>query len=221
VNNSGALSAQAKSGISCDVVRVRACRFGSVPECFNGMARCLILLLGITVIVGCGRFEGTFRFLRSEPDAADVPGIFVLDENSHADRRVRLKGYNDTSVQVVLDPDGTFKISRMPDCWLTSDNESKGGYDSCRGTWKVEKTYSVYAVTLSCEQWSPDSTYSRDKKSAAFRYAGALILTKGENGYGLALPLAAGDDGYLYFRRVTSRTERQKAPAKSRGTSMI
>jgi hypothetical protein len=159
----------------------------------------LIFIAGL--LVGCGRFEGTFSFLREAPAMKDVPGTFVLDQSSYSHSMLRSMGYTDLSVRVILKEDGTFSISKMPDCWLTDFADSKGGYDGCSGTWSVYKKYSVYTISLNVDRWTDGSTYIREKKNSGFDYIGAFILTKEKEGYGLALPLAAGDNGHVYFRR--------------------
>lgn len=167
----------------------------------------LVLLIGMSA--ACGRFEGTFRFLRSEPKNELVPGAFVLDRNSYSEAMLRSMRYGDLSARVVLKHDGTFSISRMPDCWLTAWSDPKGGYDGCSGSWSLSKRDSVYAVSLRVEQWSEDSAYARENGNRLILYTGAFILTKEKDGYGLALALAAGDRGFIYFRR---ENEANKAP---------
>jgi hypothetical protein len=163
--------------------------------------RLSFLLLCVAVLTACGRFEGTFRFLREEPKKEAIPGIFTLDRSSYSDGMLRSMGYTDLSVRVALNQDGTFSISRMPDCWLTDWSDSKGGYDSCSGTWSLYKSYSVYTVSLNMDRWAGDSTFIRKKKDPRFGFTAAFTLTKEKEGYGLALALAAGDKGYVYFRR--------------------
>lgn len=153
------------------------------------------------LLLGCGRFEGTLSFLREEPVKGNVPGTFVLDSGSYSDSMLRSMGYSDLSVRIILKNDGTFSISRMPDCWLADFADSKGGYDGCSGTWSVYKSYSVYTISLSIDQWVEGSSYLRRKKNSRLAYTAAFTLTKEKKGYGLALPLAAGDKGFVYFRR--------------------
>ncbi|RXK55099.1 hypothetical protein ESB00_04155 [Oleiharenicola lentus] len=159
----------------------------------------LTILAGL--LAACGRFEGTFSFLRDEPVKADVPGTFILDQSSQSGAMLRSMGYTDLSARITLKEDGTFSISQMPDCWLTDFADSKGGYDGCSGTWSIYKSYSVYTISLSVDRWVEGSTYVRDKKNSGFAYTAAFTLTKEKEGYGLALPLAAGDKGHVYFRR--------------------
>jgi len=160
-----------------------------------------LLALFVGMLVACSRFEGTFHFLREEPKKESVPGVFVLNRDSYSDDMLRSMGYDDLSVRIVLKEDGTFSISQMPDCWLSDRGDSEGGYDSCRGTWSLYKSDSVYTVSLSMDRWSDRSTFIQEKKNSRFCYSGAFTLTKEKVGYGLALALAAGDNGYIYFRR--------------------
>lgn len=158
---------------------------------------CLVALL----LTSCGRFEGASHFLREPPKEEAIPGRYVLDRGAHSEGMLKSMGYSDMSVAIVLKKDRTFEIVRMPDCWLTDFSDSKGDYDSCKGTWSVYKSYSVYTISLSIDSWSADSTYTKEKKGGGFGYTGAFTLTKEEDDYGLALALAAGDKGHLYFKR--------------------
>ncbi|HEY5892111.1 MAG TPA: hypothetical protein VIT91_02665 [Chthoniobacterales bacterium] len=135
-----------------------------------------ILLAGM--LTGCGRFEGAFRFLREPPTKDAVPGVFVLDRSSYSDSMLRAMGYADLSVRVDLNADGTFGIARMPDCWLTDLGDPKGGYDSCCGTWSIDQSQAVYAVSLSIDWWSDDSTYSKERQSSGLSYTAVFTLTK-------------------------------------------
>ena len=163
--------------------------------------RLALLAIFAGLLAACGRFEGTFSFLREVPVKADVPGTFVLDQTSQSGAMLRSMGYTDLSARITLKEDGTFSISKMPDCWLTDFADSKGGYDGCSGTWSIYKSYSVYTISLSVDRWVEGSTYVRDKKNSGFAYTAAFTLTKEKVGYGLALALAAGDKGHVYFRR--------------------
>jgi hypothetical protein len=170
----------------------------------------LLICLVALFLTSCGRFEGAFHFLRESPKEEAIPGSYVLDRGAYSEGMLKSMGYSDLSVAVVLKKDRTFEIVRMPDCWLTDFSDSKGGYDSCKGTWSVYKNHSVYSVSLSIDSWSADSTYTKEKKRGGFAYTGAFTLTKEEDRYGLALALAAGDKGHLYFKRqkrgLTSHT---------------
>jgi hypothetical protein len=168
-----------------------------------GVKRAVALLGGLVALVltSCGRFEGAVHFLRDPPKEEQIPGRYVLDRGAYSGGMLKSMGYSDLSAVIVLKQDRTFEIVRMPDCWLTEFSESKGGYDSCKGTWTVYKSHSVYTLSLGVDRWSADSTYLKERKGAAFDYTGALTLTKEEAGYGLALALAAGDKGHLYLKR--------------------
>ncbi len=91
----------------------------------------------------------------------------------------------------------------MPDCWLTEHAEPKRGYDSCRGTWSLYKNNSVYSISLSIDTWLEGSTFTKERKApiGGFGNNGAFSLTKEKKDYGLALPIAAGDNGFVYFVR--------------------
>lgn len=78
---------------------------------------------------------------------------------------------------------------------------SEGGYDSCSGTWSVGASDAVYAISLGIDHWTPDSTFVKEKKGGRYGYTDAFVLTKEGDGIGLALALAAGDRGYIYFCR--------------------
>jgi len=164
-------------------------------------SRFLLFSLCLMMLTACGRFEGTFHFLRKEPDAKSIPGVYIIDRDSYSYEMLRSRGYIDLSARVILNENGSFSISQMPDCWLTDFANPKGGYDSCSGTWSLYKKQSVYTVSLDMDHWSDDSTYVRNKNNPRFGYTGAFILTKEKEGYGLALALAAGDEGFIYFRR--------------------
>jgi len=157
------------------------------------------VILLVFVLCGCGRFEGTFHFLHDEPNANLIPNVYVLDKGSYSYGMLRQMGYENLSVSLELLDDGRFRLSNMPDCWLTDWSESHDGYDSCEGSWTVRESDAVYSLSINIESWSPESTYYQENENKRVRYSGAFILTKEKNAYGLAFGLGAGDDGWIYF----------------------
>ena len=141
-------------------------------------------------------------FVHDEPKAEDLYGRYILTEVTM--ERLKGMGYESTNSYVDLKSDGSFVLHTIPDCWLDRWGKSHGGFDSGRGKWKIKKSYSVYNVYFSVEEFTKESTvYTNEGTTGGFGCP--MTITKRNGNYGLAADLMAGDSGYLYFSKGSNR----------------
>jgi hypothetical protein len=167
---------------------------------------CAVLLMGFVDVW----YKGEFPFLRTPPIERDLPGLYVLDKGTA--HMLSQKGYTNLSAKILLKNDKTFEISEMPHLWLYG-SDYRAGYDSCVGTWRIEKPRtgtSVYSVTAWISNYSTNSAFLKDTGKGfgglGFVHLGIADKTTKRPDYALAVELNVGDEGYLFF--VKSETAR-------------
>lgn len=146
-------------------------------------------MLGILPLCGVPIFYEDYPYQREPPQEKDLFGVYVI----MADEVNR-------DAKIILKPNHTFDIYRMPHRWLWLSS-NYGGYDDCYGTWKVEKISgsSVYSVIFSLDRFSNGSAFHHDQGFGSMRSAEADIIakTKKRPHHRLVFPIL--DEGGLVF----------------------
>ena len=166
------------------------------------------LLFGLVFVISEVN-EAQNPFPELEPVAVRglLPGTYVLDPSAF--QYLKARGFNDFSAEIVLNPDGTFNVARMPHIWMDGTQDGSG-YDHCSGKWSVGeesnrsgdgKLYYTSNVTLkgmSNVTSQAGETVSRPGSAVFLGIAGPKGKRKD---YALSVPIFTGDFYYIWFVR--------------------
>jgi len=150
-----------------------------------------ILLFGsLTILSSVQKADDPFPSQIEPPHEQLIPGTYVLDPDSF--EYLKSRGFEDLSATIILYPNHTFKVTRMPHIWTDGSPESKG-YDQCFGSWGIGKDpnneHCYYAVLQGDKNIFP--------MGAVFLY---FSSPKGKrHDYALRMPIFYGDFDYIYF----------------------
>jgi hypothetical protein len=94
-----------------------------------------MVAMAVACVAGCD------QILVRQPKTGDLAGTYELTAAAQEFLRVH-KGY--TSIPqtgIELRADGTLLVRNLPDCAVTGFGESRGGFLSGRGSWKLDKAF--------------------------------------------------------------------------------
>lgn len=104
------------------------------------------LILALVILAGCQYDPYTSVYTTTQPKTNDVVGVYVPDTNTVA--LISKEGhYGPASPSITLLDDGTIIITNIPDWWLTF-GEPRGGFDSGRGTWSIQKHQDWWVLSV-------------------------------------------------------------------------
>jgi hypothetical protein len=107
----------------------------------------IIVLIFLVAITGCQHDPYAGAYTTTQPKTNDLVGVYIADTNTMA--LITNEGhYSPVAPSITLQPDSTIIISKIPDWWLTPLGQPRGGFDSGRGTWSVEKHQEWWAVSV-------------------------------------------------------------------------
>jgi hypothetical protein len=101
----------------------------------------------LVIFAGCQYDPYTSVYTTTQPNTNDVVGVYVADTNT-LDLIAKEGHYSAVSPSITLLADGTIIITNIPDWWLTSFGEPRGGFDSGRGTWTIQKHQEWWALSV-------------------------------------------------------------------------
>ncbi len=107
---------------------------------------------------------GCDSYTKVRPKQADVAGVYRPTTRTDQFLRAR-KGYAERDTYVTLARDQSCKISNMPDLWLDGFGESRGGFDSYKGTWRLTKHTNGWGVYLRLSWIGGASKGQKDRES--------------------------------------------------------
>jgi len=104
-------------------------------------AEYVLAVLSLASVAGCD------QVLVAQPKPADVVGLYQLTSKSQEFLKSS-KGYTSLPIVTIdLQSDGIVIIRNLPDCVVTDFGDSRGGFVSGRGTWRIEKAFIGYGLT--------------------------------------------------------------------------
>jgi hypothetical protein len=139
-------------------------------------------------------------FIRGPVAPEKLPGKYTLD--AHSRDFMKNLGYTDFSGQIILDADGHFTATRIPDCLLRNSSGAEptqnAEYDDCSGTWKLETEHAGLSLSFSDMHSSGEISPNPGMTQQA---SPTLYLMKG-NPVSLGFEIfASGDDWYMEYER--------------------
>ncbi len=160
----------------------------------------LLIVSLVGALSGCGGVEGLVEFLHEPPQLERLPGKYFLDPKKYSYSSLKVAGYSDLSATLTLNADGSFSVTRLPDCCIYGESGFFGGYFEGSGTWKTDKRSEVFDLRLNFSTLRHVGP-TRASQPTPFTSM-SLTITKGTPHYGLAAPLFEGGDFvYAYFRK--------------------
>jgi hypothetical protein len=106
----------------------------------------LILLPAILAVAGCD------EIVQRRPSVPELAGRYSLTEASQH-FLLNDKGYSTIPESLIdLRPDMVLEIRNLPDCARDGFGRSTGGFLSGAGTWKLEKAFLGYGLTVTVEK---------------------------------------------------------------------
>ena len=155
----------------------------------------MLLLLALLALTSCSQ-----DFARKQPNAEDLISEYIPTIDTL--KRMKANGYPLRDVSITLGRNGALSFRNVPDCWLTDFGNHNGRFDSGSGFWKLEQNYAVWSVTFDIRSFTPDSAY----RKGGLLFSHCATITHNKPPHGLAIAIAAGDRGYLKFRRKDSNS---------------
>lgn len=99
-------------------------------------------------VIPLDRVFSRYGLTFTEPTKDEIVGIWVADEATLKDVRERGKYVANISPKFSFHADGNFKMENMPDWWKDGFGESRGGFETNSGTWKLTKFGCCWVIGL-------------------------------------------------------------------------
>lgn len=108
-----------------------------------------IWCIAASAVLSCQYNPFAHEFVTTEPRSADLPGEYVLDDESIA---MLSRSYHVAAplARLTLNLDGSFRITSVPSCWRASS--SCNTTEDAAGRWAVAKHQTWWAVQLRCSE---------------------------------------------------------------------
>ncbi len=102
------------------------------------------LIAAAFMLTGCQYDPYTASYTKTKPNRKDLVGTYVPDADTMT--LISKEGhYSQVASSISLLEDGTIIIENIPDWWRIFEGP-QGGFDSGRGTWKIEKHQEWWAL---------------------------------------------------------------------------
>ena len=155
-----------------------------------------VAVLMVLLVVGCQHDPNTTAYTTAQPKTNDLAGTHVPTTKTLS--QIAKEGHYPTaSPSIVLTSDGTIVITDIPDWWV-SFGESRGAFDSGRGSWGVVKHQEWWALGVVFRNTEHlASVQSRFAKlgSSPGDYGAVMMLVGEKAPYKIHLILGDPDEG--------------------------
>ncbi len=99
-------------------------------------------------VIPLDRVFSRYGLTFTEPNKDEIVGVWVADEATLKDMRERGKYLVNVPPKFIFQADGNFKMENMPDWWKDGFGESRGGFETNSGTWKLRKSNCCWGIDL-------------------------------------------------------------------------
>lgn len=192
--------------VLCLILLIIGCFLRNKVMIIVSLAVPTVFFMSAFVISAVNESQNPFPPLETEATGDLLPGTYVLDPSAFD--YLKARGFNDLSAEIVLHPDKTFNVTRMPHIWVEGMQDGSG-YDTCSGTWTVGKevtnrssdgtlhlTSNVTLQGMSNVTSQTGRTNSLDASTVFLD----ISRPKGERkDYALSVPIFTGDFSYIWF----------------------
>jgi len=102
-----------------------------------------------SAVLSCQYDPFAHEFAKTEPGSTDLPGEYVLDDESIA---MLSRSYDVAAppARLTLNLDGSFRVTSVPSCWRASG--SCETTEDAEGRWAVARKQTWWAVQLRCSK---------------------------------------------------------------------
>jgi len=99
-------------------------------------------------IIPLNKVLSRYGLASTEPNKDEITGVWVTDENTLKDIRESGKYVVNTYPKFIFQNDGNFRMENMPDWWKDGFGESRGGFETNSGKWKLSKRNCCWQIDL-------------------------------------------------------------------------